>query len=94
MRPTRLAFVHSKPDHDQLNAVFARASTLWGGVFNPIVIVDDSTRKTAGVHYTTIPPDSYVKLQADMLKAFDADLLITYSAVPLPEGLAFWKHRC
>src|SRR5271166_379100 len=92
-RPTRLAFILSKPDHDQLNAIFARASTLWGGLFNPIVILDDSTRKTAGVHYATYPGDPYLKLQADLLKAFDPDLLITYSGSDLPPELASWKHR-
>ncbi len=34
-RPTRLAFILDKPDPDQLKTVFARACTLWGGVFNP-----------------------------------------------------------
>ena len=38
-RPTRLAFIIDKPITDQLNAVFARACSLWGGVFNPIVIL-------------------------------------------------------
>ena len=31
--PTRLAFVLSKPDHEQLNTVFARASTLLYDLF-------------------------------------------------------------
>ncbi|MGA8875915.1 MAG: hypothetical protein WB555_10290 [Candidatus Korobacteraceae bacterium] len=93
-RPTRLAFILSKPDREQLKAVFARASTLWGGVFDPIVILDGATRRTAGVHYTTYPGDPYPKLQADLLKAFDPDLLITYSEDDLPRELMAWKHRC
>ena len=93
-RPTRLAFIIDKPDHDQLNAVFARACTLWGGVFNPIVILDDSTRKAAGVHYTTYPGDPYLKLQAEMLEAFDPDLPISYADGDLPKELIAWKHRC
>ena len=31
--PTRLAFVLSRPDHEQLNAVFARAATLLYDLF-------------------------------------------------------------
>jgi hypothetical protein len=92
-RPTRLALILSKPEHGQLNAVFARACALWGGVFNPIVILDDSTRKTAGRHYTTYPVDPYLKIQSDLLKAFDPDLLITYSEEDLPQELSRWKHR-
>jgi hypothetical protein len=92
-RPTRLAFIVAKPDHDQLNAIFSRASTLWGGILNPIVIIDDSTRTTSGVHYTMLPPDPYLKLQADLLRAFDPDLLINYSNDPLPVEFEPWKHR-
>ena len=92
-RPTRLAFILPTPDRDLLLSVIARATTLWGGLFNPIVILDDSTRKTAGVHYTLLPPDPYLKLQSDLLKAFDPDLLINYSADPLPAELKDWQHR-
>ena len=92
-RPTRLAFILSKPNHDQLNMIFARASTLWGGLFNPIVILDDSTRKTTGVHYTAFPSDPYLEDRSGLLKAFDPDLLITYSAEELPHQLVPWKHR-
>ena len=93
-RPTRLAFILAKPDNDQLKAVFARACTLWGGVFNPIVILDDAERKTAGVHYTTYPGPPYLKLQSDLLRAFDPDLLITYAGNDLPPELMAWRQRC
>src|SRR5260370_5892594 len=92
-RPTRLAFILPHPDRDLLLNVVARATTLWGGIFNPIVILDDSTRKTAGVHYTMLPPQPYLKIQRDMLKAFDPDLLINYSSDPLPSELKTWQHR-
>ena len=92
-RPTRLAFVLPKPDRDLLLSVIARATSLWGGIFNPIVILDDSTRKTSGVHYTLLPPDPYMQIQADMLRAFDPDLLISYSNGPLPPELKPWQHR-
>jgi hypothetical protein len=92
-RPTRLAFILPNSDRNLLFNVFARATSLWGGLFNPIVILDDSTRKTAGMHYTTLPPDPYLTIQSDMLKAFDPDLLINYSSDPLPPELKVWQHR-
>jgi hypothetical protein len=92
-RPTRLAFILPHPDPALLFSVIARATSLWGGLFNPIIILDDSTRKTAGVHYTLLPPDPYLKVQSDTLKAFDPDLLINYSANPLPPELKAWQHR-
>jgi hypothetical protein len=92
-RPTRFAFILSYPDRATLFSVIARATSLWGGLFNPIIILDDSTRKTAGVHYTMLPPDPYVRVQSDTLKAFDPDLLINYSGNPLPFELKAWQHR-
>jgi hypothetical protein len=92
-RPTRLAFILPNPDLDLLIRVIARGTALWGGIFNPIVILNDSTRKTSGVHYTMPPPDPYIQIQAEMLRAFDPDLLISYSNDPLPEELKPWQHR-
>ena len=86
-RPTRLAFILPHPDRALLFTVITRATSLWGGLFDPIIILDDSTRKTAGVHHTTFPPDPYLTVQRDLLKAFDPDLLINYSANPLPPEL-------
>jgi hypothetical protein len=91
-RPTRLAFILPHPDRDLLLSVIARATTLWGGLFNPIVILDDSSRKTVGVHYTLFPPEPYLKIQRDILKAFDPDLLINYSDDLLPSELNVWQH--
>jgi hypothetical protein len=45
------------------------------------------------VHYTMLPPDPYLAIQSDMLKAFDPDLLINYSPDPLPPELKAWQHR-
>jgi hypothetical protein len=92
-RPTRLAFILPNPDRDLLLSVIARATTLWGGIFNPIVILDDSMRKTSGVHYTMLPPAPHKQIQADMIRAFDPDLLISYSNDPLPPELKPWQHR-
>jgi hypothetical protein len=92
-RPTRLAFILPNSDHSLLLNVITRATTLWGGIFNPIVILDHSTRKTSGVHYTMLPSDPYMQIQAEMLRAFDPDLLANYSNDPLPPELKPWQHR-
>jgi len=92
-RPTRLAFILSTPDRAQLLNVITRATTLWGGRFNPIVILDDRQRRAVGRHYDLAPRYPYMARQADLLKAFDPDLLISYSNEPLPAELSPWSHR-
>lgn len=92
-RPTRLAFILSTPDRAQLLNVITRATTLWGGRFNPIVILDDTGRRAVGRHYELAPRDPYTARQADLLKAFDPDLLISYTDEPLPAELSPWSHR-
>ncbi len=44
-------------------------------------------------HYTRVPVEPNMQIQADMLKAFDPDLLISYSNAPLPPELKPWEHR-
>ncbi len=57
------------------------------------MILDDSTRKTTGRHYQ-YGVDPYLQTQADLLKAFDPDLLIKYFEGNLPRELTPWKHLC
>jgi hypothetical protein len=92
-RPTRLAFILPSPDRDLLLNVISRATTLWGGIFNPIVILDDATRLAHGVHYETLTPQPYLERQDDILSSFDPDFLINYSDEPLPEALKRFQHR-
>ena len=93
-RPTRLAFIIPKPDRDLLIGVISRATSLWGGMFNPIVILDDSTRAARGVYHDRFPPqESYIQRQDDILRSFDPDILINYSDDPLPEALKHFQHR-
>jgi hypothetical protein len=92
-RPTRLAFILPQPDRTLLFSVIARATTLWGGLFNPIIILDGSTRKAAGVYYNMLPPEPYLRVQSETLQAFDPDLLINYSGNALPAELKAWQHR-
>jgi hypothetical protein len=92
-RPTRLAFVIPTPNRDLLLSVFARATSLWGGIFDPIIILDDSTREVHGVQEQMVSHGQYLEGQADILKAFDPDFLVNFSADPLPEQLKEFEHR-
>jgi hypothetical protein len=93
-RPTRLAFIIPGPDRDLLLNVISRATGLWGGMFNPVIILDDSTRIARGVHHEQFPPSqSYIERQEDILRSFDPDILINYSNDPLPDALKHFRHR-
>src|SRR6202789_2614582 len=81
-RPTRLAFILPGPDRDLLMSVFARATSLWGGVFNPIVILDGSTREVQGIQEEMSSRGNYLESQVELLKAFDPDFLINFSTEP------------
>ncbi len=92
-RPTRLAFILPRPDRQLLLNVICRATTLWGGIFNPIIILDDATRVARGVHYEILPPQRYIERQDDILRSFDPDILVNYSDDPLPDALKHFRHR-
>jgi hypothetical protein len=66
-RPTRPVFMLATPDRAQLLNVISRATTLWGGRYNPIIILDDAGRTVVGRPYTLAPPDPRLKQQADLL---------------------------
>ena len=92
-RPTRLAFILPAPNEGLLVHVIAKATTLWGGVFNPIVILDGSTRIVQGPQEDLLSSGGYLEGQAALLEAFDPDFLITFSTTPLPKELAKFQHR-
>jgi hypothetical protein len=92
-RPTRLAFILPRADRDLFQNVISRATTLWGGIFNPIIILDDATRVARGVHYEMLSPQPYLERQDDILRSFDPDILVNYSDDPLPEVLKHFQHR-
>ncbi|HEV3042075.1 MAG TPA: hypothetical protein VHA33_30220 [Candidatus Angelobacter sp.] len=92
-RPTRLAFIVPTPDRDLLLSVIARATSLWGGIFNPIIILDDSTREVRGIQEEMSSHGEYLEDQADLLKAFDPDFVANFSADPLPQELKAFQHR-
>ena len=92
-RPTRLAFVVPAPDRDLLLSVIARATSLWGGLFNPIVVLDGTTREVLGRQERMISQDQYLERQRDILRAFDPDLLVMFGAGQLPDQLKEFEHR-
>jgi hypothetical protein len=92
-RPTRLTFILPRPDRDLLLNVISLATNLWGGMFNPIIILDDTARVAPGAHYEMLPPQPYLELQDDILRSFDPDILVNYSDDALPEALKHFQHR-
>src|SRR5271157_4668696 len=89
-RPVRIAFLVDKPDPATLEKVFRLNTLLWGGILNPVVVLDGSTRKQVGVHYA-YENSTYEQEQLWLLKAFDPDILISFSNIPLPPFLAPFK---
>jgi len=73
--------------------VIARATSLWGGVFDPIVILDGSKREVRGVQEELLSQGQYLRSQSDLLKAFDPDFLACFGADPLPDELKEFQHR-
>lgn len=92
-RPTRLAFVLPTPDRETLFAVIARATSLWGGIYNPIIILDGSTRVVHGIQEERSSGGDYLRSQEGILKAFDPDMLFTFSPDLLPDQLKALQHR-
>ena len=92
-RPTRLAFVLPVPDRAHLLNVITRTTTLWGGRFDPIVILDGTAQRVEGQHYAVGGREPYLTRQANLLREFDPDLLIAPTGTVLPPELQPWEHR-
>ena len=92
-RPSRLAFVLPTPDREALFTVIARATSLWGGIYNPIIILDGSTRVVHGFQEEHSSGGDYLRSQEAVLRAFDPDFLFTFSPDPLPDQLKVFQHR-
>jgi hypothetical protein len=91
-RPIRLAFLLGKPERDVLEEVLRLNTTLWGGLLNPIIILDGSSRKEVGVHYQ-YGDMQYEDEVLSTLMEFDPDILINYSNAALPASLAPFRDR-
>ena len=91
-RPLRLAFLVDKPDPASIEEVFRLNTLFWGGLLNPIVVLDGSSRKQLGVHYSHIEM-SYEQEVLLTLREFDPDILINYSNAAIPTSLGPFKDR-
>ena len=91
-RPVRLAFILDKPEAATLERVFRLNSLLWGGMLNPIVVLDGTSRKQAGMHYKfgATPHDDEL---CPLLKDFDPDVLINFCSAALPASLERFRER-
>jgi hypothetical protein len=92
VRPVRLAFLVDKPDAITLDQVFRLNTLIWGGLFNPVVILDGSTRKEVGRYYA-YETSNYEEEVDLLLREFDPDVVINYSNVQLPPSFAPFKQR-
>jgi hypothetical protein len=94
VRPSRLAFV--LPDlnsSERLLEVICLATSLWGGVFDPIVVLDANGRTVRGSQETLTSAGDYLQEQAKLLREFDPDFLIEFCGRPLPCELSQFQHR-
>src|SRR5438105_370871 len=91
-RPVRLAFLVDTANPTTLEQVFRLNTLLWGGLLNPVVILDGSNRKQVGVHYA-YEESNYDQEQLWLLEAFDPDILVNYSNAQLPPFLSPFKDR-
>ena len=92
VRPVRLAFLIDKPDPISLEQVFRLNTLIWGGLFNPVVILDGSTRKQVGRYYA-YETSNYEQEVDLLLREFDPDALINYSNAQLSPSFAPFKQR-
>jgi hypothetical protein len=92
IRPVRIAFVVSKPEPAILEEVFRVNTVLWGGLLNPVVVLDGGARKKVGRHYEygDTPYDEEIRL---LLREFDPDLLINFDGSALPASFDIFKER-
>jgi hypothetical protein len=92
VRPARIAFVIRKPEPAILEEVFRVNTVLWGGLLNPVVVLDDSTRKKVGRHYQ-YDDTAYAQEVRLLLREFDPDLLINFDGSLLPASFDVFKER-
>jgi hypothetical protein len=92
IRPARIAFVINKAEPAILEDVFRVNTVLWGGLLNPVIVLDDSTRKKTGrqYQYDATPYAEEVRL---LLREFDPDLLINFDGSILPASFNVFKER-
>jgi hypothetical protein len=77
-----------KPEHSVLQEILNINTLLWGGILNPIVVLDGSTCPTE-----EYPSHTYEEGVVRLLREFDPDVLINFSGVELPEVFAPFQRR-
>jgi hypothetical protein len=92
VRPARIAFVVRNPEPAILEEVFHVNTVLWGGLLNPVVVLDGSARKKVGRHYQ-YADNNYDEEIRLLLREFDPDLLINFDGSTLPTSLDAFKDR-
>jgi hypothetical protein len=88
VRPVRIAFLMGKPEQNVLQEIMSVNTLLWGGVLNPIVVLDGSTCPTE-----RFPSYTYDEGTVRLLKEFDPDVLFNFSSGEVPPHLNLFKHR-
>jgi hypothetical protein len=88
VRPVRVAFLMGKPEHGVLQEIINVNTLLWGGILNPILVLDGSSCPTE-----QFPAYSYDEGILRLLKEFDPDVLIDFSGTEMPSLLNPFKHR-
>jgi hypothetical protein len=92
IRPARIAFVISRPEPAILEEIFRVNTVLWGGLLNPVLVLDDSTRRKVGRQYG-YSDRTYAEEMRLLLREFDPDLLINFDGSNLPAYLDVFKER-
>jgi len=88
----RLAFLVDKAELSTLEQVFRLNTLLWGGLFNPVVVLDGSTRRQVGRHYGYETPNYEQEVEV-LLREFYPDILINYSNVQLSGSFGPFRNR-
>jgi hypothetical protein len=86
IRPTSLAFLLAGPDPTLFLKATKICSVLWGGIYHPIIVLDQTTRVRVGVQEQFGDPAETEILGT--LKDFDPDFVVTLGTDTLPAFLA------
>ncbi len=90
LRPIRLAFLVSKEDKKSLREVFRINTSLWGGIYNPIIPFFKKTPKNWEKNCSKLPSAS--SILKGYMDSFDPDYIVLKDKQKLPDSL-FDKER-
>jgi hypothetical protein len=84
-RPIRLAFVLQDYDPDRLEELFRLNTLLWGGSYNPIVVLGEGDENSVS--------QSHLTDQIEIIEAFDPDFIVNCGIRNLPANLSPFRNR-